>query len=95
MPEHIAVASPHYVCERSGVCSFNTPIDVTDAMIEAGAVALAGEPSCYCDDDWRVPRFSGCPRHGDGEWPPDYQRRRAERVLRAALVAPREEQADA
>jgi hypothetical protein len=59
--------------------------EVTRDMIDRGAREIAGEPRCYCDDDWRVPTFSGCPAHGDGAWPDDHHRRTAERVLRAAL----------
>jgi hypothetical protein len=55
-----------------------------EAAVERAAKALAGKPSCYCDDDWRVPKFEGCPRHGTGEWPADYHYRQAEAVLRAA-----------
>lgn len=40
MPEHIAVARPHYICEQSGVCSFNTPIEITDELIEHGRRAV-------------------------------------------------------
>jgi hypothetical protein len=55
-----------------------------DAAVERAAKALAGKPRCYCDDDWRVPKFEGCPQHGTGEWPAEHHRRQAEAVLRAA-----------
>jgi hypothetical protein len=57
-----------------------------EAGIEAGARAIAGEPSCYCPDDWRQPKTETCPAHGTGEWPEDRHRRTAKKVIAAYLA---------
>lgn len=54
-------------------------------LVEAVAKALAGEPRCYCPDDWRADPSPRCPFHGDGEWPTYAHYLQARAVLAAVL----------
>ena len=64
--------------------------DFPNELVEAAAKALAGEPRCYCPDDWRADPSPRCPFHGDGEWPTYAHYLQARAVL--AAVLPRIEQ---
>ena len=58
---------------------------IPNELVEAAAKALAGEPRCYCPDDWRADPSPRCPAHGDGEWPTYAHYRQARAVLAAVL----------
>ena len=63
-----------------------TPVpDFPNELVEAAAKALAGEPRCYCPDDWRADPSPRCPFHGDGEWP-TYAHYLQARAVIAAVV---------
>ena len=63
-----------------------TPVpDFPNELVEAAAKALAGEPRCYCPDDWRADPSPRCPFHGDGEWPTYAHYLQARAVLAAVL----------
>ena len=59
--------------------------DFPSELVEAAAKALAGEPRCYCPDDWRADPSPRCPFHGDGEWPTYAHYLQARAVLAAVL----------
>ena len=59
--------------------------DFPSELVEAAAKALAGEPRCYCPDDWRADPSPRCPFHGDGEWP-TYAHYLQARAVLAAVV---------
>lgn len=59
--------------------------DFPNELVEAAAKALAGEPRCYCPDDWRADPSPRCPFHGDGEWPTYAHYLQARAVLTAVL----------
>ena len=59
--------------------------DFPNELVEAAAKALAGEPRCYCPDDWRADPSPRCPFHGDGEWPTYAHYLQARAVLAAVL----------
>ena len=61
------------------------PDPFPNELVEAAAKALAGEPRCYCPDDWRADPSTRCPFHGDGEWPTYAHYRRARAVLAAVV----------
>ena len=58
---------------------------IPSELVEAAAKALAGEPRCYCPDDWRADPSPRCPFHGDGEWPTYAHYLQARAVLAAVL----------
>jgi hypothetical protein len=63
-------------------------IEVTDDMVDRGAIVLAGPAPCWCPDDWRADTPAarkGCPQHGNAAWPEERHRVRARRTLEAAL----------
>lgn len=63
-----------------------TPVpDFPNELVEAAAKALAGEPRCYCPDDWRADPSPRCPFHGDGEWPTYAHYLQARAVIAAVL----------
>ena len=58
---------------------------IPSELVEAAAKALAGEPRCYCPDDWRADPSPRCPFHGDGEWPTYAHYLQGRAVLAAVL----------
>ena len=59
--------------------------DFPSELVEAAAKALAGEPRCYCPDDWRADPSPRCPFHGDGEWPTHAHYLQARAVIAAVV----------